>query len=129
MFEGGPPVVSVSPKATPAIHPASVGDWPDVGRAGISFAESTKRSRITSFLAQPGPCTGAGSYAGFKKMPVPGRNRISHKDTMDEGQPLLQIPPDIYVKMKGTTLGKVRAYWLGSVVCMGGFLFGYDSGM
>ncbi|OTB00900.1 hypothetical protein M426DRAFT_65021 [Hypoxylon sp. CI-4A] len=31
--------------------------------------------------------------------------------------------------MKGTTLGKIRAYWLGSVVCMGGFLFGYDSGM
>lgn len=25
--------------------------------------------------------------------------------------------------------GRMRAYWLGSVVCMGGFLFGYDSGM
>lgn len=25
--------------------------------------------------------------------------------------------------------GRLRAYWLGSVVCMGGFLFGYDSGM
>ncbi|KAI0138904.1 general substrate transporter [Hypoxylon sp. NC0597] len=32
-------------------------------------------------------------------------------------------------KMKGTALGKIRAYWLGSVVCMGGFLFGYDSGI
>ncbi|KAI0178660.1 general substrate transporter [Hypoxylon sp. FL1284] len=33
------------------------------------------------------------------------------------------------LRMKGTTLGKVRAYWLGCVVCMGGFLFGYDSGI
>ncbi|TPX09061.1 uncharacterized protein E0L32_001677 [Thyridium curvatum] len=31
--------------------------------------------------------------------------------------------------VKGTTLGRVRAYWLGAVVCMGGFLFGYDSGI
>lgn len=36
---------------------------------------------------------------------------------------------EIGAKMDGTTLGKIRAYWLGSVVCMGGFLFGYDSGM
>ncbi|KAK7543045.1 MFS sugar transporter-like protein [Phyllosticta citricarpa] len=28
-----------------------------------------------------------------------------------------------------TTLGDLRAYWLGAVVCMGGFLFGYDSGI
>lgn len=31
--------------------------------------------------------------------------------------------------MQGVTLGKFRAYWLGCVVCLGGFLFGYDSGM
>lgn len=28
-----------------------------------------------------------------------------------------------------TTMGAVRAYWLGVLVCMGGFLFGYDSGI
>jgi MFS family permease len=31
--------------------------------------------------------------------------------------------------MKNSTLGKIRAYWLGCVVCLGGFLFGYDSGI
>lgn len=54
---------------------------------------------------------------------------------MDEIQSLLRRssednrPLEIRTKMKSTTLGKIRAYWLGSVVCMGGFLFGYDSGM
>jgi hypothetical protein len=38
-------------------------------------------------------------------------------------------PPPAKMQQKYTTLGTVRAYWLGSVVCMGGFLFGYDSGM
>ena len=31
--------------------------------------------------------------------------------------------------MKNSALGKLRAYWMGCVVCMGGFLFGYDSGI
>jgi len=28
-----------------------------------------------------------------------------------------------------TVKGRLRAYWLGAVVCIGGFLFGYDSGI
>lgn len=28
-----------------------------------------------------------------------------------------------------TTKGMLRAYWLGTCVCMAGFLFGYDSGI
>lgn len=31
--------------------------------------------------------------------------------------------------MRPELLGNIRAYWLGSVVCLGGFLFGYDSGI
>jgi hypothetical protein len=31
--------------------------------------------------------------------------------------------------MRNETLGRVRAYWLGCVICIAGFLFGYDSGM
>ncbi|KAI2468677.1 general substrate transporter [Annulohypoxylon bovei var. microspora] len=55
---------------------------------------------------------------------------------MEETQPLLrrfsedeQVAINAAANMKSTTLGKMRAYWLGSVVCMGGFLFGYDSGI
>ena len=31
--------------------------------------------------------------------------------------------------MKSNTMGALRAYWRGTVVCMAGFLFGYDSGI
>lgn len=39
--------------------------------------------------------------------------------------------PEQAVRRKSnmTRAGTFRAYWLGCVVCMGGFLFGYDSGI
>ncbi|KAI9669889.1 MAG: hypothetical protein M1831_006924 [Alyxoria varia] len=36
---------------------------------------------------------------------------------------------DRHINMQGTKLGAVRAYWLGTVICLAGFLFGYDSGI
>ena len=51
----------------------------------------------------------------------------------DEAEYLLRHPSESERAdggiMRSTTLGRVRAYWLGSVVCTGGFLFGYDSGI
>lgn len=57
---------------------------------------------------------------------------------MDSTTPLLRSTEDFAdhsssisdeMAIQESTKGKLRAYWLGAVVCMGGFLFGYDSGM
>ncbi|WPH00806.1 Hypothetical protein R9X50_00363600 [Acrodontium crateriforme] len=44
-------------------------------------------------------------------------------------RPDLTVPPRTTADVKMTRLGMLRAYWLGLVVCIGGFLFGYDSGI
>ncbi|KAH8666795.1 general substrate transporter [Xylariales sp. PMI_506] len=51
---------------------------------------------------------------------------------MEEHEPLIEASSsrnDHPISTMGYNTGKLRAYWLGSVVCMGGFLFGYDSGI
>ncbi|KAI1434074.1 general substrate transporter [Xylaria sp. CBS 124048] len=84
----------------------------------------------------------SGIGAGIKCKEEEARELLgstSHLDDEEESS-IIIIDDDDDVKkkkkkkkkknMKGLlTLGQVRAYWLGSVVCLGGFLFGYDSGI
>lgn len=42
---------------------------------------------------------------------------------------ITERPIRLHSESNMTRAGTFRAYWLGCVVCMGGFLFGYDSGI
>lgn len=53
---------------------------------------------------------------------------LGEPDAAEPMAPPARQPASLAAKTDGT-LGNVRAYWLGCVVCMGGLLFGYDSGM
>lgn len=50
----------------------------------------------------------------------PATALLARRDSQYEDEPHLPTM---------TRLGTFRAYWLGCVVCIGGFLFGYDSGI
>ncbi|KAH6970896.1 hypothetical protein BKA56DRAFT_678048 [Ilyonectria sp. MPI-CAGE-AT-0026] len=58
---------------------------------------------------------------------------MANSTTPRLGVPTQHAPERLYsfdrALDNGTSRGLIRAYWLGSVVCMGAFLFGYDSGI
>jgi hypothetical protein len=56
---------------------------------------------------------------------------LSHEHYSGESSTISRLPAADVTEMATSTMtpmGRVRAYWLGIVVCIGGFLFGYDSG-